>query len=262
MRDAHETFARSGDEALKEELVRLLTERSAQPTGTRKALVLNEAIRIAGSLTRQEYAALAAILLFRYSTLDGSPAGIMTRLKRFISDFIDDLPEDDNSYDYLESMRCISVNSLGSASFWNILWQVYSVSLSYGFTNEELRRAIGDNYSNETFQRLVVPALAHIGGNIRFNVRTPELLREKFKEVGLGAEVTDKAVELFERTRRSEEDIKAEFEGADPNFPRLAALWSNTALGKANLTALGKALAHSALVSRTDFEAPLEVWVS
>ncbi|MFX5858472.1 LPO_1073/Vpar_1526 family protein, partial [Acinetobacter baumannii] len=38
LRDAHETYARSGQAELRDELVRLLIERSKQPSGSRSAL--------------------------------------------------------------------------------------------------------------------------------------------------------------------------------------------------------------------------------
>jgi hypothetical protein len=261
VRDAHESFARNGDDQLKEELVRLLTERSIQETGSRKALVLNEAIQTAGSLTPEEYAAIAIIFLYKYTKISGSPRGIIARLHEMTSVFLHDLPSDDWSYDYLVSMRCASMNQFGGSSLWEVLHEIYASDLSFGFSPEELKKAVGENAADQRALNFTVPAAAHFGGHIRFDAKDAEALKAKLDAAGVGEEAKQRLVQLFEQSRPSQEALREQFQADYSTFETLAEKWQKTALKLATLTGLGKALAHSALTSRAGFNAALEIWV-
>jgi hypothetical protein len=57
------------------------------------------------------------------------------------------------------------------------------------------------------------------------------------------------------------ERMKNEFLSRFPEFNVVEGSWTTTPLHQLTLTALGKALAYSALASRTNFKAPIEIWV-
>ncbi len=253
LRSAHESFARRGDEELKRELVRLLAERSSRAPQSRTALVLNEAIGLAGRLTKQELAALAMLFLFKYVRLGATgPIQLLENIRKCIQVFVDDLPTDDNAFEYLEALRCCSINHITSVEFWNVITSVYAPTLSSGFMFYEV---------NQFGRPLNIPVVGIGSGLVRFAVENSEDLRQKMQNNGFDEKETAKVVELYERSLWSPDKVQEEFRERVPELPRLVEVWQKTVMNKTVLTSLGKTLGHSALVNSAGFEAPLEIWV-
>jgi len=194
VKSAQEAYARKGDGDLKVELVRLLAERSKQHSGSRVANILNEAIKVAGSLTKQEMAVLAIIFVMIHV---GTPTqnSIQTRAfhESILAPFLSDMPNDRNSFEYLESLRCITINAIVT--------------------------------------------------------RTSEtILSEKFKNQFQNGE-SGAVIKSFMET--------------SPVLKAVYGAWdANQVFQQSYLTSLGKALAHSTLVSKTGLNAPVEIWIS
>lgn len=261
VQDAHESFAHSGDETLKKELVRLLTERSAQKTGSRVSLVLNEAIRTAGRLTKQEHAALAITFLFKYVRISGTASTIKSELSRYILSFLPDLPSDEGSYDYLETMRCASVNPIITHDFWEVLRKTYGNELSDGFRKHDLEQISGYSKQASELSNVFKAKLDDYTGKLVFSSQTSEDLNKILSQLAISTETTQQLVSLFERVSPDRNTIKEFFESDGPEFVTLVKIWDETPLKSIALTSLGKALAHSALVSRNGFDAPIEIWI-
>lgn len=260
VQSAHETYARSGDDALKDELVRLLIQRSTNATGSRVALVLNQAIEVAGSLTPEDYAAISLIFLLKYVRLGAlHKAALFQQMETVLSPFASSLPKNDSAYDYLEAMRCLSVNRVMTFDLWLILTDMYWSLFTPGFARHQLEQRLG-----ETMQQ-VAPMLALVTAGptqtLRFNVLAAEELRPRFTELGVPDSFHDSLVQLHTETRGDSKAIEAEFRRQVPSLNLVAERWESTAFSKCSLTALGQALAHSSLVGRTTFRAPLEIWI-
>lgn len=194
VRSAQEAFARSGDSDLKVELVRLLTERSKNETGTRVSNILNEAIRVGGLLTKEEMSALSVLFFMLNVGFSGNNITFARNIfDRYLSAFVGDIPSRDVSFEYLTSLGCISYNTFMSRSAADILAEKFKGQFA-GFDD---------------------------GQKIRDELVKSDVLRAVFDKW----------------------DAMRAFQGS-------------------NLTLLGKVLAHSACVSKSGLDAPLEVWVS
>ncbi len=194
VKSAQEAYARKGDDDLKVELVRLLAERSKQQSGSRIANILNEAIKVAGSLTKQEMSVLAILFVMIHV---GTPAQDANQTRAFhqsiLAPFLKDMPIDRNSFEYLESLRCITINAIVSRTSESIMGEKFKAQ----FKNGE------DGAAIKTFME-------------------------------------------------ASPILKAVYERWD----------TNQAFQQSYLTSLGKALAHSTLVSKTGLNAPVEIWIS
>ena len=261
LKSAHEAFARSGEESLKGELVRLLAQRSAKPSGSRVALILNEAISVAGRLTPEEYAVITILFLVNHVKVGGSTKHEMARLYSiFLSPFVANLPASRTSYEYLESMRCVSINTITSRNLPSQLCQNYWKLFSMGFNEAALEAALGSGA--ELVRPFLVKSQNHYGGNLQFDANDEAELRTKIAVTGLSEEHINEAVSLHLRSIPSHEKILEEFKDLVPLMVEVEGVWSTTPLRQCSLTALGQALAHSSLVSAAPhFNAPLDIWL-
>ena len=194
VKSAQEAYARKGDGDLKVELVRLLAERSKQQSGSRVANILNEAIKVAGSLTKQEMSVLAILFVMVHV---GTPSQNANQTRAFhesmLAPFLNDMPNDRNSFEYLESLRCITINAIVTRTSETIAAEKFRSQ----FTN-------GEN-----------------SGAIRSFMTTSPILKAIYE------------------------------------------MWdTNQVFQQSYLTSLGKALAHSTLVSKTGLNAPVEIWIN
>lgn len=193
LRDAHETYARSGQAELRDELVRLLIERSKQPSGSRSALILNDAIRVSKSLTYEELSILAVVFMIKYVTVTAfNLDAVASRYEFMLAPFVDNLTEEVFSFEYLESLGCMTIERVASH---------YPI--------------------DEHMHRL-------------YNEMAPGL---------------------------SQEDIWSNLTDKSRSLRVLGSLWPKAFFQHSMLTALGKALAHSALESKKVMDAPLSIWV-
>lgn len=194
IKDAHESFARSGEKPLREELVRLLIERSTYKSGSRTALILNAAIRASGSLTLEDISVLAVLFMMKAVTFTANSIDtIAPKYEFMLSPFVGSLSSEVHAFEYLESLGCITIERV--ADVWPL-----------------------DENAHRRF--------AHLSPS--------EITKE---------ELWDKLVH------------------GSPSLRIVADLWPQAYYRHSTLTALGKALAHSALESKQVMDAPLTVWV-
>lgn len=262
LRSAQETFGRKGTEDLKIELVRLLGERSASRTGSRLAMVLNDAIRVSGNLTREEYAALALCFAVRYVSL-GS-AGYIDLIKKWeslLQHFQGDLPQDQHSYDYLSSMGCASVSQLGEVDLWSAIQTHYGFRFHHGLLGDEIQAAVAADGGLGRLSGFVYAVPGRFDGRVQFAGASREDLETRLQGVGYSQDAVATLLALHDSKAMTLEEIKVEFSRYSPSFAAFSDLWASTPIKNCELTALGKALAHSALVSAADFDAPLDIWV-
>lgn len=258
LHEAQKGFARSGAADLKEELVKLLSQRAAEPDRNRAALILNEAIQAIGNLTRQEIAALATLfIILNIQILNGEKNSIARTYREMLGPFIEDFPEDDFSYDYLGSMKCTITNQISHSDVWTILRQRYENVFSRGFSQAEFPNGIPAARLKDVIQ----PMPAAFDGRLRFAPRNRGELEKALADAGIVGETQAPFLMLYDDRMADDQEIQQFFTEQVPIFSALVARWNNTLAKSTHLTGLGKAIAHSALASRTTFAAPLEVWV-
>ncbi|MDQ8029534.1 MAG: hypothetical protein REJ23_12480 [Brevundimonas sp.] len=135
LHEAQKGFVRSGEQGLKEELVKLLAQRSTEPGRTRTALILNEAIQTIGSLTAQEISVLVVTFVFHHLQINNASdvSGVTKDYRKLLSPFAADYPREDFSFEYLSSMRCTTVNQISTNEIWGILVDRYENVFTKGF---------------------------------------------------------------------------------------------------------------------------------
>lgn len=254
--------ARRGDDDLKSELVKLLVQRSALDTGTRKAMILNEAIITATSLTRDEYGSLAIVFLVKDVLIGGIRASdTLKGIREYFVPFIRDLPDHNHSAEYLESMRCVSINLITGHQLWDGLYRSYSARFSTGIRAEILAAlASEDGAGTQGLSGLIIHHSVPQNGRMVISAYNEKDLREKAAGK-LSSQTIDKLVGLFNEALPTQDDFRTHLLSHIPELAELESKWSGTCLNQSVLTALGKALAHSALVSKTTFSTDLEIWV-
>ena len=262
LRDAQQSYARSGEETLREELTKLLIQRSAQTAGSRTTLILNRAITTVGNLTRQDHAAICAIFFLKYVKIYMvNSEQLIRELKNCVGSFVDALPNDDFSYDYMASLGLISINHLMSANFLDMLQHSYGSAFSSEFLLSDLELAIGDNNTTQKIMPLLFQSGDCIGIKFRFLAATTSELNGYIQEIGIAGDVAAKITIFFEALLMPADKIKTLLFESVPELQKIEGVWEATNLQKASLTALGKIIAHSALTSQSSFRAPLDIWV-
>lgn len=264
LRDAHRSYARSGEETLREELVKLLIQRSAEPTGSRPALILNQAIAIAGNLTRQDYAALCGVFFFKHCSLGANDQeALIANFREIVKSFVQDLPTDNHAYDYLESLALVSMNRVLTFDFSQRLHQTYASVFAPSFLPTQLLEVAMDGGVVQKLGPSLIPILGQYGTVIRykFDARNVFELKSKLEQVGIGEESKSRIIALFEQSLMPADQFEAMLIKQIPDLQRVQDTWNSTDLQHATLTALGKTMAHSALTSRSNFQAPLSIWV-
>ena len=261
LRQAQSAYVRSGDDGLKDELIKLLAMRSGEKIRSRKALILNEAIQVVGNLTTEEISALVALFLFNNVHINEARdlGHVASVLNDCLSPFIDDFPTEDFSFDYLESMRCVTINQISHSDVWNILVQRYGNVFTKGFSNSDFVTALSAK-SDVNRSELVQVNSMDFTGKIRFKPKNREDLTEVLSRIDPSNLVTQAVTDLWESSKMSDAEMKKVVEQKMPNVFKLASLWENSPAKSSNITGLGKVIAHSALTSRAGFSAPLEIW--
>jgi hypothetical protein len=259
--DAQKVYVRDGEHELRDDLIRLLIQRSNIDSKERTAKILNFAIEISGSLSKNEYAALAINFLFSSVALLADSREVLLRdLNSFIAPFYTDLSDNPTVYGYLESQRCISINHTGGISLIHSLHEKYRSIISYGF-DPNLLNGLCSEISIETLRGLTIPAAGY-KGYIRFKKADPHAVAGELMRLGASQATADRAITIFNKSTPSvaefQEIMCEEVEG----FSQVMHVWEKSVLYKVELTAVGKAIAHSSLTSRTNFLAPLNIWVN
>lgn len=259
LKEAHESYGRKGGDELRDELVKLLSQRSMLATGSRPALILNDAIRIAGNLTSEEYAALAMTFIIKNVSLGGLYRDdIIATFTEILGTFLSNLPTEDHAYEYLSGIGCISVNLISEVQLWAALTETYGFRFNRGFEAQELIDALaGDAAVNKLTGTLIKrpDGKFWLLGPKRENV--VKLLEER----AFPQEAINRLLALVDSKLLTEDEIKTEFLNNVPGFDRFQEIWGSTQIKQSTLTSLGKALAHSVLVSGIEFKAPLEIWI-
>lgn len=258
--DAQKVYVRDGEQELRDDLVKLLVQRSQLDSKERTAKILNFAIEVAGSLSKNEYAALAINFLFTNVGLEtDSRSLIISELSSLIKPFYADLSDNGTVYEYLEAQRCGAINHLVTRELIGPLHQKYSSIISYGFDPKELD-GLSDEVSIDTLRKLTVYTAGY-KGYIRFNRSNPSDLASALREVGASQTTVDKATDLYNRVTPTLDQFRETMCEEIEGLAHVLSVWENTALSKLSLTAVGKTIAHSSLTSRTHFSASLSIWV-
>ncbi len=262
VREAHDVYARNGSQNLKDELIRLVSERSTRKPESRVAKVLNNAIQISGQLSSQEYSILVIMFVLQKVAIKDSLADlIISTLRMLIEPFMSDFPEDSSSLEYLETIGCVNINQISTMELSNIIAEKYTHPLSSGFKLGQIVEACGADAP----VNVIMPFLyqdENTPPNFWFSRGTASDLRNDLVKAGLSELVINRLIELHAGTRAPIDDVLSRLRTGIPSFARLEKFYASSGAVQGSVTMTGRAIAHSALVGRAGISAPLEIWVN
>lgn len=260
LNEAQKVFARDGSKNLLSDLVKLIAQRAKHDGSERTGKILNNAIELAGSFSKNEYAALAMNFLFTSVQIGAQTKSELLRFySDFISPFYQDLSEVATVYEYIESQRCASINQFSSRDLITAIYHNYAAVFSKGFDHAQLQQTYpGGDLS--VYTGLIATTDDGLKP-LRFTVPDKSKVADALRRKGAPEKVADYAMRLHEATCPSVSEVERILKIEVIGFNRLNHVWRTTALSKMTLTAVGKVIAHSSLVSRSPFDAPLNLWI-
>lgn len=259
VREAHETFARSGDPDLKEQLVSLVGERANKDTGSRVAKILNTSIQLAGRLSREEYSALGTIFFLQsVAVVVPDKEAILQKYNHSLTALAESLPKDAAATEYLGTLGCVNINYVMTQSLGTILSSKYGHIFGEGFTSQEFMDA-ADGATIPPLPGL----LFQVGGSDQFYFRpgSENDIKLQLDRMVADPALANKLIDLRKKVA-SEHEVVTAFRATIPAYQKVEDFWKNSAADKTHITMIGKALAHSALTSRGIISAPIEIWIN
>lgn len=256
-----QSYARSGNEEVKDILIDIIADRSKQEKRTRYSLILNSAIEKAAILTTNEFAELSLCFLLRYTT---SP---MTSKHEFIAyfninikPFLKDISKQHSSYQYLASEGCATLE-LTKVNVYQELKNKYPIIFCKGFSKQELLNHLPNEH--QTFfddkLHLLVKCLLD-DTKIQFNALNEEQLRTKLTTAGMPQDVINNITGLFKSSLLNHEELIAYYKNDIPEIELLGDLWNNSPIQGLNLTATGMVIAHSNVKRITGMDIDMQKW--
>lgn len=259
---AQNSYARTGDDQIGEMLVCLLAERSMQSGRNRTSLILNRAAETVTLLTSEEIAILSVGFVLYYTS--GGVANYFAFLQRcnwFIAPFVKDLSASRAPYEYLESLGCISIDSMGARNLRDVIVNQFGGVLSGGFTDEELVAAVSDDTLLSVVRRSVV-ACVNDPMRIQFNAINQAALDKILVSAAVPQDVKQRLINLSSSSVWDEQKLFGKLRTDLPAFSTLEKVWADSIFQKINLTLLGKALGHANVLRvAPQFQTKLDIWV-
>jgi hypothetical protein len=259
VRQAQTSYARTGDETLGENLADLIAERSQTSSRSRASLILNEAISKVSALTREEFAVLTVDFVIRRTKSDASNIhAVANFLNIYVSPFIDDVPVENSSYLYLESLGCGKM-SVGSMTLESALTQTYQF-----LVRSVPRGPVEDATSSRVVDSLVAAGLIHQpeSTELRIDFDSKESFDTSVADAGFNDVDTDA---IWSHGRGSSLDKAGLIEALSKEVPKIELMfekWEQSPLRHFELSAVGLAIAYSHLKRAIPLTAPISIWVN
>jgi hypothetical protein len=256
---AQDSYARCGDETVRDTLVDLIARRSREEQRSRLSLTLNDSIEIAAVLTKSEFAELAVAYHLKMVQFNGvgNLQGFAEALQLVVP-MLRDVSRHDSSYQYLEARSCATIGVL-SVDLHAALVQKYGGIFCKGFE----RAAIDTTLPAEKtalLDSVVIPCL-NDPAKVQFSALNKEVFKDIAKMSGLTDQELDQAYALQENNVWSEQELISAVRPLVPEIELLFDLWKNTPLHRLVLTTVGIAIGHAKLVGTGKFDAELAIWI-
>jgi len=255
---AQREYARAGDTDLADILVDILVERSKESARSLQSIVLNESLNVAPKLTSDQMTVLSLVFTLRYTKYlkMNSTQALKDYIRTRIAPFINDLPNKESAYQHLEFVGCCNIQ-VTQISVENIFNRNYPVLFSNGFTLEALKEKIGDSqYPGE----LVIPCM-HDSKMFQINAIDEEVFRKLAADRSVSDDITNKFLELHQKSMMNQTKIKEYLESLDSVMPDFLKRWDDSSLKHITLTSVGIAIGHANVRRVTGEGAPLSIWI-
>jgi hypothetical protein len=260
LNEAQVEFARSGDEAVRDTLIDIISRRSLEPERNRMVVTLNDAAIRAPRLTRNEFAALSLCYIARYTVNHGinSFDDLCAYVRSYLSPFVPDIARENASFWHLEAQGCASVE-MGELRLGDLLRKRYTGALGKGFDRQTLEAHLPDGMKS-ALDELLMPSL-HDPDRLQPAAINRDVFHAKAAGSALAKPQLDNVWNAFENTVPPEPDLISLLAPTVPGVDELFRVWEDTPLKNLKLNSVGIAIGHANAVRVINFDAPLSIWI-
>lgn len=256
--DAAKAFSRTGDVDAGELLIDLLVARSRLQSRTLHQVVMNEALTVVPRITDDQIAALAASFLLGKAANTGvaTVEDLQDYVRSVIVPLIGRLPDTDSPYLHLQYLGCVGIGPMPATALEGLFAKAYPKLLALPLDETDL---IIDGQSLTTLNDFVMPA---VHDPTKWQVTSPlgRDLEDALEEASLSEKVKAHLKSLHGR-HLANEQIVSLLDAAHNTVPTLRGLWSDTLLGRLNLTSVGIAIGLSEMRRLTGSDFELGLWI-
>lgn len=256
---AQKEYARTGDQELGEILVDILVDRFNEPDRNILQIVLNESLRIAPKLTKDQLSTLSVIFSLKYTKyIEMSDlSSLIHNIDYHISPFVDDITIKHSCYQHLEYTGCGSI-SIGSIKIGAIFKNNYPGLFSKGFAESEKETIITDNPSA---QSMFIPCL-HNARLLQIGAMDDEIIKSLATQNHLDGETTNQLIRLQNDFIMNEKEIEEYLKTVHPCMDKLLHVWENSSMKNTALTSVGIAIGHANTRRITKKTNNLSIWIN
>jgi hypothetical protein len=256
---AQKAYARTGDKELGDILVDILVDRTKEPNRSILQIVLTESLEIAPKLTRNQLDALSIIFSLKYTRYlkMGNINALRHYLDYRISPFVEGITKSDTCYQHLEYAGCGSIE-ITSVSIETIFLEHYPGIFVKGFPESDIKEIIDENaLSHQMLIRcLRNPQLLQV------NAIDADTIRSKSEKIGLEGAKVEKLIELQNKHRMSETEVKDDLRSAHSCMEKLFGIWEGSFMKNMTLTSVGIAIGHANTRRVTKETDDLSIWIN
>lgn len=251
---AETEYARSGEEALGETLIDLLTERCRANERSLNSIVLNEAIKTVGGLTIGQINALTAWWLVMRVNVQPmqSQSQLFAWIQSTLVPLVELLPKKHAAYEHLSYTGCAQI-SIGTHDLGGAFWNSYPGLFSKGFLLDEVPSEL------QAYSGLFMTCL-----NDPEKIQVAAITQEQLKELASMLEIptkVDAVTSLQNSQHMGPGEIIEMISQSVPGFRAFAEVWKSTPLENLVVSTVGIAIAHSHWRRRAKGCADLSIWI-
>jgi len=251
-------YAKTGDQELGNLLVDILVERSKEKQRNILQIVLNESLKVAPKLTKDQLSALSIIFILKYTRFLGmnSLDGLKFYVENRLSPFIHELTESETCYQHLSFAGCGAI-SIGSVKIGKIFREHYPGIFSKGFSKEEIEK---QKFEFESSVKAFVPCL-HANDLSQVNAMDEDAIRNGAQFSLVGENGKNKLVSLLKDKAMSENEIEDYLKTNFKPMDNLLKIWNKTSMKNMSLSSVGIAIGHANSRRVTGDNSHLSIWI-
>lgn len=257
VKQAQTAYARSGSEHLGDTLADLIAERSQVSSNTRASMIINDAVVKVAQLTQEEFSVITLnFVILKTQSKASNYIDLLSFLESYVAPFLDNLPSDEFSYLYLESLG-LGKLSIGEIDLSRALGGHYPF-----LQNIAPIDGLGEVLAHDAWAKLIAAGLIEKVGSNQFRVvfAEEEEFRAATEECGLSTDDVG-AIWAASRSGSPTKDAMSEIWTRDSRLHCLFDKWNDSPMKHFQLSAVGVAIGYSNLKRSTDFSAPISNWI-
>jgi hypothetical protein len=253
--EAQKGFALSGDEELRDLLVRAVLQISKEKERSLKSIVLQECIKVMPTLTPSQLSTLTLAFMVRQVNFGvSSLQQLFDNYVKYANITEGGLNITLSDFRHLEYCGCGRINPVGNLSLFELIRGDYPGLITRGFDESDLIAA---------FQPDPIPDNALI-----FSIRSPgkfqiaAINQRRVDDIahGWSQRQLDVAKAKLRENLESESDFISEINQMPSPIPYLVNQWTETAIKSFEVTSVGIAISHTMLSTRGVI-GELEIWL-